>query len=263
MKIFKSVLLIIFVMCFALVSPSVVWAQSGGQGNHYGWDQPATVGGTVDIGGYTIPFDLAIQTNDWVVSTGSDGQPVYTWTTNNISIVHGSTTLANFDTISVVADLDPAVQLIFAVNNLTANVGTFTLNSSVVGFSPLVNPSGFASAGLTLTDNNSDGGTLTGLYSGGKAYEADYNGSAVFSDNVSTFTSPVDNTITASERVPGIGNNVISGSVSNIESQFSFTLSGYDSASGTSNFKIIPEPSTIALALLGLGATALIRKRRS
>jgi hypothetical protein len=45
-----------------------------------------------------------------------------------------------------------------------------------------------------------------------------------------------------------------------MSAQFSFMLSAFDAASGTSNYQIVPAPG--ALALLGLGGLAATRRRR-
>jgi hypothetical protein len=58
----------------------------------------------------------------------------------------------------------------------------------------------------------------------------------------------------------GGGMELINDAVSSIRGTFDFTLSGGDSAGATGTFIITPEPAT--LALLGLGAVGVLRRRR-
>jgi hypothetical protein len=168
--------------------------------------------------------------------------------------------VATVKEVTLATETDPAVSLGFFVT-AGAVTTTFTISSPVVSFAPLSNQSGSASAGVTLTDNDGDGASSTGLFAVDKAYEARYNTSSVFADLVSPVSAGSFGTWTTSEHFPGAGTSPIAGSVSNILSQFSFTLSPNDSASGTSVFRIVPEPSSMVLALVG-GLALLWRARR-
>lgn len=132
---------------------------------------------------------------------------------------------------------------------------TYSFFDSIT-FASLVNPIGEASAAITLTDRGGGGATITGLF-GGKTHQATYNsGSTVFADLVSGFSG--GGSSTASETT---GSVTISGTLLGIESEFHFTLSAKDAASGTSTFTVTPEPATVAL--LGLGGLALLRRKRA
>jgi hypothetical protein len=132
---------------------------------------------------------------------------------------------------------------------------TYSFFDSIT-FASMVNPTAEASAAITLTDRGGGGATITGLF-GGKTHEATYNsGSTVFADLVSGFSG--SGSSTASETTGSVS---ISGTVSGIESEFHFTLSAKDAASGTSTFSVTPEPATVAL--LGLGGLALLRRKRA
>jgi len=166
--------------------------------------------------------------------------------------------IASLNSINVFYDVDPSVQLNFSVT-AGNTVTTFTFTSSTVVFTPLVNPVATATAAVTVTDNNGNGVTLTGLLPGGKVYRADTDlgNYALLVNGVSAAGMFQSNT--ANESLAG----VINGTVSSISSQFSFTLTALDGASGTSSFTVIPEPgSLVALgsALAGFAGLALRRR---
>ena len=179
------------------------------------------------------------------------------------------TVLGYLDETNISYDGDPLVNLSLSVTAGASNT-TFTMNSAIVTFAPLLNPSGIALvSGGTLTDHNDNSVTMTGLFPGGTIYEADYN----------VLTTPVDwaNLVTTttvgpsgtfSGRKPTSGSQLIVDTVRSIQSHFAFTLSAGDSASASSTFNVsggtvVPEPST--LMLFGLGTVmcfaAAVRKR--
>ena len=168
---------------------------------------------------------------------------------------------------SVVTDLtltmnaDPDVGIEFGVR-ANSSATTFTILSEVVTFGALVNPTAYASAAVTLTDKSPSGASITGLF-GGKTHQARYNGSSVFADLVSGF-SIISGTQTNSEEYGNAFSMItINDTLTSIESEFKFTLSGKDSASGTSNFVVVPEPSSIIALVGGLGSLLAFRRRRA
>jgi len=202
----------------------------------------------------------------WTFSQGLVINGHFEWTLPlPVDLVADGKTLGRIDQLSLRYDTDPGVSLGFAVT--AGNSATqFQVTSSTVPFTPLINNTlAFATAAVTVTDSDSSGASATGLFSGSKAYEARYNGPAVvWARLVDPVTCGVDDSTTGSERRPsGTGRQAVAAPVSSIESEFYFTLSAKDQASGTSRFDIsgvVPEPAT--LSLLALGAMALIRRRR-
>lgn len=132
----------------------------------------------------------------------------------------------------------------------------------------LVEPDGGgrATASLGVTDVDGDGVTLVGFGEIGiGAYRAQYNG---FVPDGTTFASLV-NEVTAgpggsgsgSQTMPvGSGYATIPTDVSDMSAIFDFTLTPNDSASSTTTYRILPEPSS-ALGLLVLAGVALARRR--
>lgn len=163
--------------------------------------------------------------------------------------------LGTLGLLTLATQNDPMVMLGFAVTAGAADT-TFTITSATVGFAPLVSPDAFAVAAVTLTDSAADGATLTGTY-GGKLYEANYNAAkTVFGHLIG---GPVladgENGAVAMERQPLTGRTTIDGTVDQMTSSFSFTLSALDQASGTSRFDIVPTEHYIPMppaALSGL-----------
>lgn len=130
-------------------------------------------------------------------------------------------------------------------------------------FDPITNPRAYVSAGITLTDKNQNGATLIGLYGGGKAYHAVYNGSTEYVSLLGTFSALARKTVTESEYWPDTGDtDIINDTLYNIGSCFYFNLSAKDSAAGTSYFEVTPIPEPATIGLLGLGALSLIRRKQ-
>ena len=181
-----------------------------------------------------------------------------------VDFVSGSTLLGTVDAVSALYKADPFVALGVAVT-AGPEGSTFTITSATVAFDSVTNPQAYADVSLTLTDNNGDGASLTGLYPGGNAYEANYTGSSgpvTWTTLEGSFTADPAGENTIKDRDPVVAGSslLISDTLYSIQSQYSFSLTPYDSASGTSHFEITPEPAT--LSLLALGALAILRRSR-
>lgn len=159
---------------------------------------------------------------------------------------------------------DPAIGLNFLVQ-AGSNTTNFTITSALLSFPNISPAQGRATVQIGVNDVDGDGATLTGTQPGGKAFLADYNGFVPGGTHFAALISSVA-TVTPggvageSEDFPGGGGYAPIGvGVTNMSSQYRFTLSANDLANGTSFYEIIPEPATLSLLLLG----ALALRRRS
>lgn len=140
---------------------------------------------------------------------------------------------------------------------------SYQIASGIVSFGTISASSAtaFASAAVTLVDTLGDGATLTPGANGG--YNALLNNGAIIFDDLFVAGSPLS-------VAPGVGAGNFSedtGSflptgidVSSISAEWDFSLSSFDSATGTSTFTIVPAPASAAL--IGLGGLAATRRRR-
>jgi len=176
-------------------------------------------------------------------------------------------TITNLDTGEPMATLnsmsldfvdDPAVEVNFNVTATNAPTH-FNISSATNSFAPITNGAAFATAAVTITDNDSNGATLAGTIAG-NAYRATVNNTTDFTRLIPPVTALVDSSGVGNGRFPVAGRQTIAGTVSSISASFEFDLGPMDAASGTSRFDVTPEPGS--LAVLALGAVAMIRRRR-
>ena len=204
-------------------------------------------------------------TQVWAFPATSGGQSQFVWSLDQPLILGGANgILGTVEGLTIRMDGDPGVSLGFQVT--AGGLPTdFTVTSSTVAFTPINGVLAYCSAGVTVTDVDSNGATLGGLFAGNKIYQAQYNaGPLVWASLLDNVLCPVDQTAVSGARLPGLGRQVFATTVSSIQSQFKFSLTANDMASGTSRFDVIPipEPATLTLLLLGGGLAAFIRRRR-
>jgi hypothetical protein len=216
--------------------------------------QATFIGSTVQIdvssslgsGSYTLNVPAIGDQIDW--DTGATKIPVFSTV--------GHTWLADVKQVEVHLDGDPNAFVFFSV--LAGGVDThFSVSSALVGFTPIAGAIGTASGGVTLTDTTGNGAYLNGTFPGITSFQAEYNNGIVFADLVAPAATPLTS----------IQNGALTGvpivpPVFNIQSKFDFVLSAGDIGSGTGNFTITPEPSSICLAILGGAGLAFIARRR-
>lgn len=207
-------------------------------------------------------FDMGVVTGDtfdwsWGNLNGTNTSPL---TLSNGATIHGLS-------LSLIAD--PVVSSSFNVAAGPMN-SVITINSAIVNHPGFPSDVGRASAFIGITDSlNSplaDQGQISfvGLH-GGKAFRPIFNGSSVFQDLI---TGPGNVAVIPGTSTPFIEETSptgvylpLGGTATSIQSQFLFSLSRFDRASGTSTFEVIPAPG--AMALLGLGGLVAARRRRA
>ncbi len=160
---------------------------------------------------------------------------------------HGFCVDLNFNTTVTAGQADPHPEV------------RYTITSAMLGGFSLVNPTAQGSAGLTLTDWDSDGAYINGHEpepAGGFTFSALYNGA---NDAANILPGPAvgpdDGTAVSAPLLAPVP-----GTVTNISSEWDFTLSANDEASGTSVYCLVPEPCT--MGLLAVGGLFVLRRRR-
>ena len=169
---------------------------------------------------------------------------------------------AFLQSMTVRIDADPRVSVEFYVVAGPTG-GLFTLTSDVVSFANLASCDAAATAALTVTDRDGDGAMATGGYDNGCFYQAIYNDTSTFCYLIQKPMSTAGYcSDTSKDNVPPW---VPMNDIYNISAQFKFHLSPNDSASGTSNFVVVPvpEPSAMLSLLTGVvGLVGFVRRRR-
>lgn len=163
--------------------------------------------------------------------------------------------------------LSPAVPPQYHVT-LGFNVRNFTTDTAFVDvFSPEISFAGIdggvtvASSSFSMTDSSIENGGgngsvgVVGQFAGGNMWRASYNGGLEYA----TILQGGNAAITGGDSA-NLAVTPIAGTVTSIRTQYSFSLSAEDQASGTSSFGIIPAPG--AAALLAMGGAVTARRRR-
>lgn len=202
----------------------------------------------------------------WAVPTsaGAWDSGTQTWTYSSSGPqelrTSGGTLIGTIGSLSMTAVEDPMLDISL---ECTAGITdtTFIVSTGLLTFSPLLNPTAVANAGMTLTDLDGNGATLTGGRPGNTVFSAHYNGlipaGSIYA-NLQTgfsFATAFDTNSFSDNAFGGI-----LGSVGSMSSRLEFTVSANDSASGGGFYLITPAPG--AFALLGLGGLAAARRRR-
>jgi hypothetical protein len=218
---------------------------------------------TADFVGATITVEATNSDGRGTFTVNLPANPTDPYTYNNPNVVElrdsENMLIGSIDDIQVHLEGDPVASISF-VATAGAFPTTFSINSAVVSFPPILNPIGNAISTVTLTDTSTNGASITPVAPNTGLFLPTYNGSTLFFPLVGPQTISSGGAVTANE---GTGNQVIAGSVSSIQARFNFTLSAMDSASGVGRFEVVPEPSTIILAGAAaiIGAVSMWRRR--
>lgn len=207
----------------------------------------------------TISVSSSLGTASHTVVLGDDQDPsptAFGYDFNgSLQVMNGSTVLATITSLSLAMQDDPMIFLNFNVTAGSVDT-TITFTTGTLTFSPIVNPTVFASGGMTVTDNSGNGGYANPA-SGANAHYAYYNGNTIYAQFIGPIAFlPPFNTGDANGNFPG----GIVGPVFDMHVVRAFTLSANDSASGTSAYAVTPAPAS--LGLLGIVGLAGARRRR-
>lgn len=170
---------------------------------------------------------------------------------------------------------DPIVVLNFVVSSGGA-AANFTVTSANLSFPGIANAMGRAQGGVSVTDFGGDGATLQGNFPSNNLYRAFYNDAGNVPATGTTFATLTPG-VTASafsgstssgafpDNVGGFSSTDQSGgslgTVTSMSSQWRFSVSANDSASGTSVYVIVPEPASVILSIMGIVVLGLYRRR--
>lgn len=211
------------------------------------------------------------------LTSGNIDGDTLTWTlTEPIPLVGKTgTQIGTLEQASVRYVADPVIVLNFLVSSGGA-AANFTVTSANLSFAGISSPVGRAQAELTVTDFGGDGASLTGNFPNNDSFRAFYNDPGNVSATGTTFatltpgimSSPFSGA-TSSEGFPDSLGNFSStneaggalGTVTSMSSQWKFRVSQFDSASGTSVYVIVPEPSSMLISVLGMVLLGVIRRR--
>jgi hypothetical protein len=149
---------------------------------------------------------------------------------------------------------DPQISLGFLVQAGAVNT-TFEITSALLSFPAIPSAEGKASVQMGITDLNGDGSELMGLIPGPAAYHAQYNGfvpgGSDFSKLIGSVTASPGGSGNAFQNDPPVGNKPVGATVNDMSARIRFSLTALDTASGTSVYTIIPEPTSFALLAIG------------
>ncbi len=163
----------------------------------------------------------------------------------------GAAIEVNFDSRGFVSTVNLGFD-VFAGAGLTA----FSIGSGPLNFGSLTGVEGIASASVGVTDVLGGGATLSP--DGPGMYRAFTNGANTFTNLLSS--SLVAGEFSSAQDADNFGLAAIAGSVTEIASEWNFTLTSFDSAAGTSTFSVTPAPG--ALSLIGFAGLIAARRRR-
>lgn len=247
----RRVLLVIAV-ALAMVLPTCAMASTGHFGTYL-----ATI--TAESNGQTATYNI-----DWsnYFSSDSFSSPIQ-WKCNDIISLYGGNGTLLGEVTGLFIRMTPGTFLGMDITALAGNAATKFSITSGFFFDAMTNPEGYATAGLTITDTNKNGASLTGLSDGGNAFFID--------PGEANATSIVTGPITAAARKTSTGNGdcegILDGTVDHVFATYNFELSAKDSVSGTSYAELTPTPEPGSFLLLLAGAAgiagAAIRRKRA
>ncbi len=218
---------------------------------------------------------LEFYANELVYNSSTNA---WDWNKGYTEILSGAgDTIAELDSATMSLMIDPTPDKPYRINlGFAVHAGgsetQFSIRSGLITFSTTLDPNmlqsptggGRATASLGITDENGNGATLLAVgQTGIGAYRAHYNGwysgGTAFSTLVNMVSAGPGGSGSGGQSYPsGSGYQSINVAVSDMSAGLGFTLTAQDSASGTTSYRILPEPAGLSLVALGL---LLVRRR--
>ncbi|GAB5496181.1 MAG: hypothetical protein Phyf2KO_12610 [Phycisphaerales bacterium] len=249
-----------------ILTAAAITALSAGATSAQVTDPLITISASSSLGSGTVSFSSAdlgaiTQPNGGIVFLLLNG-PLAIVDQNNNNVIGQITqlTVANNADNTDTTEADALQSIGFAAFAGDADT-TFNLTASLINTGSVSNAELRATGGITVTDNGGGGATLTGLGAGGSFFNASYNGGTTFADLIAgPLTTPNSNSGSQDfPAAPGVF-QAIANPLTDIQSQFNFSITAGDSASGTSGFFSVPTPASATL--LALAGGAALRRRR-
>lgn len=235
----------------------------------------AQVGASVGV--YTVPVsavnieDLDFDgNNDYYWYESLVAIPVYEGLNQNsgnvvaqVARISASAQQFGFDT-----DSDSVVDLNYWVLSMdflvTGGAGTtqFDIWSPLATIGPAANAMASNSGTLFGQDTNNvdDNVTVQPMLVSGYGYQSSYNGASMFREYFNSTISSATNAGLAGNMSPPDSFEAVGTTVTDFSFRYSFSVSQWDDAGGTSFYGVFPAPGSVAL--LGMSGLLLARRRR-
>lgn len=219
-----------------------------------------------------VTVSNGIESRSWEAVQGGvvdDGRGSFEWSAGDLEgdgeVLHTFSDGSRVHGLAFHLDADPIVTNNFNVSAGSSN-STFTITSAIVNHPSFPSGEGRAEAVIGITNVPPPFGppgtaSFTGLHDSGSAFRAFYNGSSIFAPgDLLTGGSTVGSQVFFAESSAPLTYLPLGGIATSIQSEFKFSLSPLDRASGTSIFEVIPAPSSAGLLLMA--GLAIGRRRR-
>jgi hypothetical protein len=231
---------------------------------------PAAASHIVDVAVGIVGDTVTLDDSQLVCSSGTTGTCSLSG-----SVTDPGSGWWKLNSATIIFDQDPSVLAITAITNISSSPQTFLLTVTLPiapAFGPPSLIQGSISGSLTDTSSATGKGTVgsasVAAVSGGSIYSGQIDGGTVrtlLDDPAGASFTGLPNGSTSTGLTADFGipvrESVFVATTTDIGIELRFTLSPGDSASFTSVFDVVPEPSTAGLLVVGLAFLGALRRR--